>query len=625
MKKRCPTYGSVGQLHQEDGMRAKWKAWAAAVLCIAIGCCGIGCAGNDFDESTTTVVRIIAGGGGLGTAWITDAAARFEEKQKDYSYAPGKTGVKVVPTPPSGGSASLDTANSDAYMIYGIDNKRTLTAEVQRGTVVSLNDMMTERETETRDGQPISVDDKLYPHMKSWYKADQDGAYYGVPYIENYAGLSYNKDVFDEHGFYFAKPDAAGERVRSIKYGKTNTFIHIGDDASKSCGPDGKYGTRDDGLPSSLVEFLCLCERMKTQGVSPINLTGQYQYYTNFMQEGILASLIGYERYQKIVQQCDSGDELVDVVVGFGSENLFPGIDYIKKPIVKQVKITPETGYYSTWMVEKFYTDALLEIIENEDYFAPDANNENASHLLSQQNFLAGNLGGRYEKIGMLVEASYWNYESQKDGNYAILNKTPSEIDVRWMPLPVTLFDTVTDKATDANSLGQDPLFFEYTGSYMCINSRYKDDPEHLNASKDFLRFLMTDAELSHWTASNCTFKPMTYDMTQEDMNAVLPFYKDMRLLMEDGARVLYNWSDSPIFRNNKGGLFGRGWISGQFGTNGMTSMLIPMRKNGFTSTNAFVDQLYNKADWAKIIGYDTNLTVGQYGDVTADFSLWKK
>lgn len=594
-------------------MKSFLKKALAILMCVCTVAPVAACSpNNDVDESTTTALRISAGGGGIGTAWMEEAGKRFEEKQAEHSYADGKTGVKVVVSlsNPNG----LNTSRTDATMIYGIDRMNTLTGEVQRGYVVDINDIMTEKETETRNGVPISVDDKFFDEMKSWYKAEQDGHYYGVPYIENYAGLSYNRDVFDAHNLYFAKP-GAGKANYSATYGKT--FYTVGDDnADKSCGPDGEYGTQDDGLPSSLVEFLCLCEYMVGEGVRPINLCGGFIHYINFLQDGMIASLIGYDRYRNIVYESDSKGQPVRVVTGYTDEPLFPGIDYIKKPVIQEVVITPECGYYSTLMEEKYYVDALLEIIEKEEYFAPDANNDNASHLISQQNFMAGSLGGTYEEIGMLVEASYWNYESYKDRNYEILGKEPKDIDVRWMCLPVRLFDTVTE------GNGEDPFLYEYTSSYLCINSRYENDPEHLNAAKDFLRFLMTDEELSHWTVSNCTFKPMTYSVTEEDKEKEMPFYAWMRDIRERG-KVLYNWSDSKIFRNNMRGFYDRGWGDGQFGTNHQTNMLVAMRKQGYTAMSAFVNQSYDKEEWKKVLG--SLGTSGDYNGIAADFGEYNK
>ena len=601
-------------------MKGKFKKATALLLCVLTLGSAFACNKKveKVDESVTTLIRIIAGGGGTGMDWIRDAADRFEEQQKEHSYAEGKMGV-VVETTPRASSTSLETSRSDAYIIYGIDRNNTIAAEAQRGYIVEIDDIMREKTTETRNGQPISVDDKFFDSQRSWYQ-DKNGKYYGVPYIENYAGISYNKDLFDEYSLYLSK-DTNGKNVVSSLFGTRNYFINDGDFDNKSCGPDGKYETEDDGLPSTLIEWLCLCEYMKGEyGIDPVTVTGAYPYYSNFMLEALLVSLIGYDRYKNIVYEGDSKGEDVEIVTGFTNENLFPGIDYIKKPVTQKVKITPECGYYATWMIEKFYVDAAFEIIEKQGWWGADGMNNNASHLQTQRHFIAGNLGGNNDKIGMLSEASFWNYESVKDGNYKSIKKNVEDIDVRWMSLPVS----VSEKVTPDNGLGAEPILYEYTSSYMCINSKFKDDAEHLAAAKDFLRFLMTDAELSHWTTSNFNFMPMDYEITEEDSKKLTPFYKSIANLRESN-RVLYNWSDSPLFQNNMRGLFDRGWGEGQFSVGGYTNLLVPMRTNGYTAMTAFIEQLYTKEDWQKVLGYDPTLLATDYNGVTGSFDQWKK
>lgn len=587
-----------GKLMLKGGKKLLAVMLCLAFACSAFACGGGGKGGKTIDETYTTAIYVAAGGGGTGKDWMTNALKRFQEKVKDKEYAPGKKGI-AFDVDDYGGTHTLANYKTDGIMIMSVDRADTLESEAAKGSVVCIDDIMRETETETRNGQPISVHDKFLPEMRSWYqdgtgKADGSGKYYGVPYIEMYAGLSYNRDVFDSEGLFFAS-DTSGEQRFSQKFGKVAYFTNAA--GSLSLGPDGKPNTQDDGLPSTLEEWLMLCDYMFSKGISPINLTGEHLNYVNFLQDGMLPALIGYDRYRDIVYNCDSKGEDVEVVVGVSTENLFPGISYIKKPITQKVKITPSCGYYASWMVEKYYVDAILEIIEHEGWFYPDANNQTSSHIDAQFNFLRGStVTAPNQKVGMLIEASYWNYESMKDGNYALLGKNPDEVDVRWMPLPVKLFGSVTSEAE-----GADPFLYEFTSSYLCINGRYANDPEHLNACKDFLRFLMTDEELSHWTVSNYNWKPMTYEITETDKASMLPFYQDLEKIHASG-RVLYNWEPaSQIFIRNRGGYYARGWGSGQFGTGGQPSMIAAVR-NGTSAQAAFAEQMYTVSNW-QIIG----------------------
>ena len=50
-------------------------------------------------DSTTTEIVVELKDGGTGYSWLEECGARFSEAMKDYSYAPGKTGVNVIVTP----------------------------------------------------------------------------------------------------------------------------------------------------------------------------------------------------------------------------------------------------------------------------------------------------------------------------------------------------------------------------------------------------------------------------------------------------------------------------------------------------------------------------------------------
>ena len=62
--------------------------------------------GNKIDE-TKTQLRISNYQGGFGRVWLDNAAERFEEKYKNESFEPGKTGVEIHIT-----SSINDTAGS---------------------------------------------------------------------------------------------------------------------------------------------------------------------------------------------------------------------------------------------------------------------------------------------------------------------------------------------------------------------------------------------------------------------------------------------------------------------------------------------------------------------------------
>ena len=121
------------------------------------------------------------------------------------------------------------------------------------------------------DGESKSIEEKMEESQKNFFKIDNK--YYAIPHTNTFAGLTYNKDVFDAKNFYFAaEPYLTDGKVASIE----DWFIAEKGDA-KSTGPDGLPNTDDDGLPSTYDEFFILLEYMNQKNVQPITWNG-YRY-----------------------------------------------------------------------------------------------------------------------------------------------------------------------------------------------------------------------------------------------------------------------------------------------------------------------------------------------------------
>ena len=80
----------------------------SALIAILAGC-GIGTVNNseptipsdadartstDTNDENKTQISVATWDGGLGSAWLENAAARFEELYKDKSFEEGKTGIR---------------------------------------------------------------------------------------------------------------------------------------------------------------------------------------------------------------------------------------------------------------------------------------------------------------------------------------------------------------------------------------------------------------------------------------------------------------------------------------------------------------------------------------------------
>ncbi len=543
---------------------------------------------------------------GLGSQWLEKANERFMAKNAKTAYG-DKEGVFCRINK---GSPSLASMATDGYHVYFMEWVEPVSGMVKTGNLLNINDIVTEK-YDTRDGELVSIEDKMFPEYKKFAQAD-NGEYYAIPYTEVYAGLTYDRKLFNEGGYYFAQPDKDGTVFQSKLLGQTFKFIKRNDNASKTCGPDGEYGTVDDGLPSSTVELVVLWERMLSRGVQPVQLSGKYLNYANFFLDGLMTSLQGEEEAWATY----GFEGKMDVVVGYKDEPIFGNIDYIKKPIVKTVEITEEQGYYTTWSVAKYYALALLEIIEREGFFTLKNALKTYSHIDCQQDFIYSGYGEN-DKIGMLIEASYWYNESTIRNNFLYWETLFEEKDrdIQWMSLPVNLENPVTgeDKMADTSVGVQESLkgeratLIDTSRGAIVFNSRCEKDPAVMSAVKDWIKFFHTDEELSLFTIDAGMARPLVYQVKDEHKEGWNKFYTSLWELRKNCYVLRFN-GDNKTFDNHTS-FFARGFQDGAFSCHTSLSPMEEFRAGNHWTKDAFEYGMRKKDSWKTMYSGDKQIT----------------
>ncbi len=573
-------------------MKKKILANALAIvsLCALVGCNGGG--GGSGEKSKATVINVINFNGGVGNVWLEEAKARWEEKMKDYSYEDGKKGVyieikKTMDLSPS-------TINSSGYHIYFDETNTNLKSLIPSGYLLDIDDIVTEK-SETRNGESISIEDKISESARSMLKG-ADGHYYALPHYEWYPGVTYDIELFDEMSFYLAAPEETNTVEKfGFKYIKNSS-------GKKSCGNDGVYGTEDDGLPSSLLELISLCRYMTSRSVKPFVVAGMYPQYGNYLIEGLWASLACHEQMNAIYSF--SGE--LDVVTGFSDELFFDGqgVD-VKKATTEKLTLTEETGYRMWDQAARYYAMSFLEMIEREGWFANEASMGTISHTDAQSAFIMGGIGDS-ARIGMLIEGSYWYNESVESGcfdKYSKLKPEAGERKLGWMPLPTS----IDVSATEGN--GRELALLDAGHSYAYINANIKDKPALVQACKDFFKFLYTDAELRAMTACSGTAKALNYELEESDYAKMSSYQKNVWKLKKN-AKVIYcggetktlNAAPTSFYMNMFSPAF-RPTYEGKHYTN-----LLKALREGCSAQFAFTDTKLDKAYWETVYKGDNQV-----------------
>ena len=522
-------------------MKKAMKALALLLGVLTLGsatACGGGGSGDSGDGGGTggsggsakvTQVLFMDYGGGMGSAWLHQAAERFETLKKTESYESGKTGVDISITSSKG--IPYDTMSSTGYHIFTSENTADIYMMASKGELLCLDEIV--------DGMTSEINADYQERLKG-----PDGKYYALPHYEWYPGISYDIDYFNQKNLYFADPAETIVEEKTSKYG---TAKFIADPlATKSCGPNGVSGDYDDGLPSSVQEFFMLCEAMKETGRVPFIWSGDCVSYAFYFTHALWANLAGYEQMRTIYTHDSNGKEIVEVVTGYTDEDLFYAGSGIKKPTTQKIAITPDNAYKAYEMVSRYYSLAALQVIYDNQYNIHSDTKYNSfktgvSHFNAQSHFITNQTGG------MLWDSSYWYNETANDTNnleyYQDRNPGAPERQLSYMPMPAQIDGSVQVGGGHKNVL------LDLGASQMFVNKRVEANPGLTRAIKEFIAFLYSDAELAAYTEETGAMRAIDYTF---DNTKAYSFYNRMNVIRQ-ASDVVYEASASPIYKKNHG------------------------------------------------------------------------
>ena len=565
----------------------------AATACGGPGGPGGPNGGGDEDiynvaSSTKTRISVAVGDGGVGTKWIDEAAERFAKLKKDESYESGKTGIFVDVQPSS--NIDLTAAAQSSNNILFSERIYDASTLAQSNQVLNVTDVVTDT---SRAGG--SLESAINPQMRDFCKGF-DGNYYAFPHYEFFGGLSYDVDVFNNCNAWFAAENETATVTHNSKFGSAKLVANAS--AKKSKGPDGKANTEDDGMPCSLEELLILFDYFKNKTeYAPVTMTGKYVDYSNYLLVSLWASLAGTEQMTNYYN-CEGEIEVVD---GYTNENLFPGIDYIKKPNVKTVNMKADgsDGYYGSVMSAKYYAMAILEIIYKEGFFSSDSSTDTIDHWNAQRGLIFNPIDTNYSKCAMLIEASYWYNEASDAGSfdlYKTMSGDTQERNIRMMRLPSCYYTKDLEPTTNTLlDIGQ---------GIGVISANVAGDAGLTRACKEFMAFLYTTEELKAFTACTGVSRPLNYEMSAEQMANVSGFQRDVWNYSHVTGDVVYYSGTTEAFKRAKRYLCLNLSLPNRPVYNNVTryDFLGPF-KQGANTQGMFESNKYSAVTWAQIIG----------------------
>ena len=490
--------------------------------------------------------------GGLGSQWLENAAALFEEKYKDAThFEEGKTGVEVniVASRSFDGSAMAFTPlTHDIYFVEAVD----YFAMINNKQFADITDVMTS--PLTAYGEDGTIAEKLDPSLDA-YLTCIDGNYYAVPFYETYYSFAYDLDLWDNKSFYIAAnggwTDASGERAN---------------------GPDGVAGTSDDGMPATYEEFGRLMTRIMDADVTPFVTAGNAQDYVANLLYQMWADHEGKEQMLLNYTFDGTATDLIDVSADG------------KVTPVADTQITIDNGYMlqkqaGRYAVLQFCEDILLSSDSN--YKIID------THVNAQKSFVRGGIAND-QPIAMIVEGSWWENEAKQalkdlqDGGYERHNYAV-------MPMP---------HAT-ADKIGQKPTWLAMSNSYGFVASNC----DNMDLAKEFMKFLHTDANLVAFTEEVNMTRALNYEIPADKVENLSTYCQSILELKETGD-VIYPVSLVDEVNNNNimFGAFTWAWQTNINGYEFKNPWLYFKDEADTSAENYFIGQYENfKTKWSAI------------------------
>lgn len=505
-------------------MKKIMKIGAVFALSATISLGVFGCGPNrgaNIDNKTKFSIYEY-GGTAAYTTWLKDAINRFSKEKAGEVYEEGKSGVYI-----STGSGKDNCQNQlPDYDIIMNEDKASVYEMSSKGWLANIDDVVKKFENKIPEG--------LLPRGLG-----SDGKYYAMPHYSFNIGISYSIDTFEKYGLYLADSSVTNttEYICPILNNKTFKFAR-NNTIKKTCGPDGKYGTYDDGLPSSIEELIAVCDYIKSKGVYPFGVADKSSgmNYSFMLIDSIWASIVGEDVMNNVF--CNWGDEEVEVVVRDANgnatilnETVFSGAASVNKPKVENIKLSSDNGYRMYDMSARYYALKFFEIAKNQNWFGCS---DTLSATATQESFIL--TGGKVppenkqNQCAMLIDSSYWYGEASASGainTFKVLNEG-NEPRVSIMPMPVQIEGSVTENN------GKKPTLLDVS-SALFVNKRAESNPGVMRAIKEFIEFLYSDAELKAFTEKSKLKINMTYDF---DENKLGDFYKRANEIEKDANKV---------------------------------------------------------------------------------------
>ena len=206
---------------------------------------GNGGGGNGGGNNNADTIYVKMYNGGFGTAWLSKAGEEYT----------AKTGTKISIKTFKSESMGPQNVKTDSAELFFLQDSHYYNF-VEAGVLADISEAVTGANP-YETGK--TIEDKLSEDQKSFLTV-KDGKYYALPHYVGNWGIVYDMQLFDDSNYYFAEGQDKNDEWQDVDDRAIRAKFVKAKTDKKANGPDGVYGTDDDGLPATYDEFFKLCK-----------------------------------------------------------------------------------------------------------------------------------------------------------------------------------------------------------------------------------------------------------------------------------------------------------------------------------------------------------------------------
>ena len=633
----------------------KIKALILAAVMGSSVCMIASCKSGNGTEVDTSKTQLYVSNydAGIGRTWITAVGAEFEEAFKNYSFQEGRTGVQIIynHNRTTNGvllESSIANAKDNIFFTEGIDYPSMQT----KGLVYDVTDIMEMGAITGVDSnnnftrEEVSIKSKIDADFLSFLDRNTDTDeenYYAFPFYLSVKAPIMDKDLWNENNYYLAKGATPSEfvvqalesggdveaakaqyesAIATLKSGdKSNNWILVDENGvykydggevnlGLSAGPDGKYGTYDDGMPATYDEFYLLMDELVGDSISPFIWTGKYPGYAETLSTNLFWDYEGAENLRVYYSLNGTVNDLAKIDSAGKIVRNDDG-----SPVLESYTFNGgrADGYEVQRLIGKYEALKFVEkVAKSSGWVCKESDNTAVSHISAQSKFLTSCLpDSNIDRVAMLLDGAWWQQES--DQTFTIMEKKDKKYskdnrNLGFLSLPNANIDKLEYRKT--NDVKK--IIVSQNDSFCVVNGNLKEGSPQLAVAKAFVSFIHNDEMLLRFMEKTNMSRALTIQ-SEKDYSKLSVYGKNLVNYVND-AQVVYHYTDNELFLKNYTYLTNTasGWNWHTLTYKGELELQYPMSsfrveqniKNGLTSENYFTGlyRYYKERVWDRLL-----------------------